>query len=185
MRDVIRPLGCALVALVLGAACASAADEKSPPPPQHATATLKDASGKTVGEVSISDVTFGTIIDVKITGLPPGTHAIHVHEVGKCEPPFASAGGHWNPLKRQHGFGQRQGYHMGDLPNLHVPESGKVEVEYLALATTVRPGPLTYLDADGSAFVVHAGVDDYHTDPAGNAGDRIACGVVQKDAKKK
>jgi superoxide dismutase, Cu-Zn family len=101
--------------------------------------------------------------------------------VGACDPPgFQSAGGHFNPLGWEHGFLNPRGPHAGDLPNIHVPAGGRLELEVLAPGLTLGPGPTTLFDADGSALVIHEGVDDYRTDPTGNAGDRIACAVIRR-----
>jgi Cu-Zn family superoxide dismutase len=99
--------------------------------------------------------------------------------VGRCEPPFTTAGGHFNPGGRKHGFSNPDGMHAGDLPNLRVGKDGTAEAELLTAQVTLSPGPTSLLDADGSAIVLHAGPDDYVSDPAGNAGDRIACGVIK------
>jgi Cu-Zn family superoxide dismutase len=113
-------------------------------------------------------------------GLPPGDHALHVHAAGKCEPPFTTAGGHFNPDSKKHGLTLAEGHHAGDMPNLHIPASGELTVEVMNTAVTLdKDKPNSVLDADGSAIVIHAGADDYKTDPTGKAGDRIACGVVQ------
>jgi Cu-Zn family superoxide dismutase len=143
-----------------------------------ATAVLKDASGKEVGKAVLTETPSGVLIRLDLTGIPPGDNAFHLHAVGKCEPPdFKSAGGHFNPDETKHGLMNAEGPHAGDMPNLHVPESGKLVVEVLDDLVTLDVAH-ALLDADGSALVIHAGADDYQTDPAGNAGDRIACGVV-------
>ncbi len=143
-----------------------------------ASAVLKDASGKEVGSATLTSTPSGALLSLTLTGVPPGVHALHIHAVGKCEPPdFKSAGPHFNPDQTKHGIMNQEGPHAGDLPNLHVPGDGKLEVEFLDPAVTLSQ-EAALLDADGSAIVIHAGADDYTTDPAGNAGDRIACGVI-------
>ena len=162
-------------AIFLGAALslASAANAAG-----TASAMLKDASGKEVGRATLTSTPSGTLLNLTLTAVPPGVHALHIHAVGKCEPPdFKSAGPHFNPDQTKHGMMNAEGPHAGDLPNIHVPANGKLEVEFLDPVVTLSQ-EAALLDADGSAIVIHAGADDYKTDPAGNAGDRIACGVI-------
>jgi len=143
-----------------------------------ASAVLKDASGKEVGAATFTVTPSGVLISLDLTAVPPGEHGFHVHTIGKCEPPdFKSAGPHFNPDQTKHGFMTPEGPHAGDLPNLHVPADGKLQVEVLEPNVTLS-GEAPLLDADGSALVIHAGADDYKTDPAGNSGNRIACGVI-------
>jgi Cu-Zn family superoxide dismutase len=150
-----------------------------------ANAKLADASGKNVGTVELRQTPNGVIVHAEFAGLPAGTHAFHVHAVGKCEPPtFDSAGGHFNPENHQHGFAVDGGWHSGDLPNITVPADGKVTVDVLATELSVSDGEKKMVDADGAALIVHEGVDDYTTQPTGNAGKRLACGVVQAGAAK-
>src|SRR6185369_12220796 len=145
-----------------------------------ASAVLRDASGKEVGAATFTVTPRGVLISLDLTAVPPGGHAFHVHTTGKCEPPdFKSAGPHFNPDHTQHGMMNLEGPHSGDMPNLHVPDSGKLQVEILNTLVSLD-GDAGLLDNDGSALIVHAGADDYKTDPAGNAGDRIACGVVTR-----
>jgi Cu-Zn family superoxide dismutase len=146
---------------------------------EMANAQLKDASGKAVGDVDLMQTPAGVLIKLQIKGLPPGEHAFHVHAVGKCEAPFESAGPHFNPSNHKHGILSGEG-HAGDMPNLYVPQSGELSVEVVNAAVSLEKGkPNSLLDNDGSSLVIHAKADDYKTDPAGNSGDRIACGVVQ------
>jgi superoxide dismutase, Cu-Zn family len=143
-----------------------------------ATATLRDASGKEVGRATLTETTSGLLIRLDVTSAPQGEHALHFHAVGKCEPPdFKSAGPHFNPAEAKHGIENPEGPHAGDMPNLHVPADGRLSIEVLNQAVTLS-GKSALLDDDGAALVIHAAADDYRTDPAGNAGDRIACGVI-------
>jgi len=146
---------------------------------QTAKASLKDASGKDVGQVQLLQTPHGVLLKLAVKGLPAGEHAFHVHAVGKCEPPFTSAGGHFNPASHKHGMAAVEGLHAGDMPNLHIPASGELMVEIAnPMISLVKGQPNSVFDADGSAIIIHTGADDYKTDPTGNAGDRIACGVI-------
>jgi Cu-Zn family superoxide dismutase len=143
-----------------------------------ASVVLQDASGKEVGTATLVTTPSGTLITLDLTAAPPGTHGFHIHSAGKCEPPeFESAGGHFNPDKTKHGLLNADGPHAGDMPNVHVPDGGKLTVEVLNSLVSLS-GESALLDEDGSALVLHAGADDYRTDPAGHAGGRIACGVI-------
>ena len=144
----------------------------------QATAVLMDPDGKEVGKVTLTAVPTGVLLDADLTALPPGDHAFHIHEFGKCDAPdFKSAGGHFNPEEDEHGLMNQAGPHGGDMPNIHVPENGKLRIGVLNQMVNLSRG---LLDKDGSAIVIHEGADDYKTDPAGHAGARIACGVITK-----
>jgi superoxide dismutase, Cu-Zn family len=142
---------------------------------------LKDAQGKTLGEVTLRESSAGVLLKLDLLNVPSGPHALHIHTVGKCEAPdFMTAGGHFNPTAMKHGLLATGGPHAGDMPNQFVPADGKLSVEVLDPNVTLAAGAKSLFDADGSAVVLHATADDYTTDPAGNAGGRIACGVVTK-----
>jgi Cu-Zn family superoxide dismutase len=162
-----------VVALVSGLPAAPAAFAG---PGDEASAAMMSPEGEPLGSVELSQKGSGTAIVAKLKGLPEGTHAFHVHEIGKCDPPFKSAGGHYNPTGAHHGVDSTDGPHAGDLPNIYVPASGELTFEMFNTRLAVD-GSL--LDGDGAAVVIHEGPDDYKTDPAGAAGDRIACGVLQ------
>ena len=147
---------------------------------QTAKAQLKDASGKDVGTVNLVQTQSGVLLQVTLKGVPAGERAFHVHTVGKCEPPFDSAGGHFNPAGHKHGMFVGQS-HAGDMPNLHVPANGELGIEILNAGITLDKGkPNSVFHPGGTAIVIHAGKDDYKTDPTGNAGGRIACGVISE-----
>jgi superoxide dismutase, Cu-Zn family len=169
------------IAIVTGLAGLLLASLALPAAAQTARATLKDANGKDVGSATLTQTPGGVLIAVSVKGLPAGEHAFHMHAVGKCEPPFTSAGGHFNPGNKKHGLMAAEGHHAGDMPNLHIPSSGELAVEVLNSAITLeKDKPNTVFDADGSALVIHANRDDYKTDPTGEAGGRITCGVVEQ-----
>lgn len=155
--------------------------------PITAEAELIDREGQPVGQVGLQETAdYGVLMDVEISGLPPGTHAIHIHETGSCEgPTFESAGGHYAPRGNAHGILSDDGAHVGDLLNLQIPESGDVRTERLASEASLgHHDATTLLDEDGSAIVVHAGVDDYLSQPSGDAGERLACGVILQAEKR-
>ena len=145
-----------------------------------AKADLKDAQGQSVGTVTLTDTPHGVLMHVVLTSAPEGVHAFHVHATGKCEAPFTTAGGHFNPTNKQHGAENAMGMHAGDMPNITVPAGGKLTFDVLNHDVTLKAGANSLMDADGSAVMLHAAADDYKGDPAGNAGARIACGVVTK-----
>ena len=143
---------------------------------QRATAMLQTATGTDVGRATATDVTGGLRFTLDAKAMPPGTHGAHIHMVGRCDAPdFTTAGGHWNPTGMKHGSMNPQGPHEGDLPNLIIGTDGRGTIGITIPGATMAG----LMDADGSAFVVHAGPDDLMTDPAGNSGGRIACGVFQ------
>ena len=143
----------------------------------QATAVIHDLAGTRVGTATFTDTYTGVLVTANVSGLGLGAHGIHIHEVGKCEAPFTSAGGHFNPEHRHHGFLSPNGSHLGDMPNIDTPAAGRLRFEFLLPGVTLT-GTNALLDADGSSIIVHSGRDDYTTDPAGNSGSRIGCGVI-------
>lgn len=165
--------------MVLGlSACARDAAQTGEPMAggTTATATLRTATGAEAGRATATEVAGGIRFTVDAMGLPPGTHGFHVHTTGRCDAPgFETAGGHWNPTQMKHGVQNPQGPHQGDLPNLIIDSGGRGSVGGTILGATMA----SLLDADGAAIMVHAGPDDNRTDPSGNSGGRIACGVFK------
>ena len=161
----------------LGACAKSGMDTGTPMAGgQRATATLTTANGVDVGRATATEVAGGVRFTLDAKAMPPGTHGAHIHTVGRCDAPdFTTAGGHWNPTGTKHGSMNPQGPHEGDLPNLIIGTDGRGTIGMTIPGATMAG----LLDADGAAFVVHAGPDDLMTDPAGNSGGRIACGVFQ------
>ncbi len=140
---------------------------------------MENADGENVGAVTLSEPLRGrgVIVDALLVNLPSGAHAFHIHETGECTPPdFTSAGGHYNPTNKKHGIANPDGMHAGDLPNIYVPLSGELQDEMFAMQMSLDEN---LFDEDGASIVIHANPDDYRTDPAGDAGPRIACGVIK------
>jgi superoxide dismutase, Cu-Zn family len=170
-------------ALTLGTAACSTTQ-----PPQGATAAaapsartaeVREPGGRTVARARFEQAGDAVRIRVEAAGLAPGSYGAHLHSTGRCDAPaFASAGPHWNPTMRQHGKDNPQGAHMGDLPNLTVGTDRRGTFEYTVPGASLSGGANALLDLDGAALVIHAQADDYRTDPSGNSGARIACGVI-------
>ena len=161
-----------LAAYVLPCAPASALGET-------ATAKIKLANGSDGGTITMMEATAGVIIKFDLSGLPPGSHAIHVHEASACEGDLASAGNIYNPLGAKHGFLHDEGPMSGDLPNIHVSTDGKAVAEVLSpFLTLSKEAEETLFDSDGSSFVIFEQADDYESEPEGGAGARIACGAI-------
>lgn len=142
--------------------------------------SMTNSEGEQIGTALLKENEDGVLIQISVKGLEPGEKAVHIHETGKCTlPDFESAGGHFNPEGKQHGFENPKGYHAGDLPNLMVNEDGSIDLELTVKELTLeKDQEFSLLDEDGSAIVIHEGPDDYQTDPAGNSGARIACGEI-------
>ena len=144
--------------------------------------SLINVEGKEVGQATLTEHAKGVHILLKAEGLTPGVKAIHFHDKASCEKPtFESAGTHFNPTGKEHGFENPKGYHLGDLPNIEIEEDGTVELETVSPAVVLAEGKSnSLLDADGSAIIIHENADDYKTDPSGNSGGRIVCGEISK-----
>jgi Cu-Zn family superoxide dismutase len=169
----------AALPLALGtSACATTADTPAAP---TASAKLAAGDGAARGTASVTQAADGLHVLVKATGVTPGIHAVHIHTTGQCAgPDFTSAGGHWNPTAHKHGKDNPAGPHMGDMPNMTVGSDGTGAIEYVVAGGMISEGASPLLDTDGAAIVIHAQADDYATDPTGNAGGRVACGVLTK-----
>lgn len=181
-------------AAALAAGCAPQTVAKSPapiqppvesptPPPAkidvRASATINDVSNTTIGTATFADTPAGLLVSIGVSGLGIGPHGVHLHAIGSCvTPAFASAGPHFNPSNRQHGFLNPAGHHAGDMPNIISPPSGVHRVQ-LVLEGVKLTGRGGLLDADGASIVIHGSEDDLASDPAGNSGGRIACGVIK------
>ena len=165
----------ALTAVTALTACSTVTE-----PAGGAPMALVNASGQSIGSVRAVQTAGGVSFHIEASGLTHGVHGVHVHAVGRCDPPdFASAGAHWNPAGKKHGMNNPAGPHAGDMPNVEVAANGVLS----ATLTLAGASMASLLDADGPALVIHAVADDYVTDPSGNSGARIACAVIQPNAE--
>jgi Cu-Zn family superoxide dismutase len=171
----MKPMIIGLVGACLAAALSVAARERT------VMVTLTDLKGGSIGMAMLSPTPDGGVsIALDVKNLPPGDHAFHVHQVAKCEPPFASAGPHFNPEGKKHGLKNPMGPHAGDMSNFTVGADGMAQVTIVNPRVTLGAGANSLFANGGTSLVIHAKADDMMTDPAGNAGDRIACGVIAK-----
>jgi Cu-Zn family superoxide dismutase len=164
------------ILVAAGAAGAALAYVQNAPPP---VIEIKRADGTLIARAMLWRARGDVEVRVQAAGLPAGHYGVHLHAVGRCEgPAFASAGAHWNPAGRQHGSLNPAGHHLGDLPNLDVDQYGAGRLEFAIVGASLS-GAEGLFDADGTSLVIHAAPDDYRTDPSGNSGARIACGVLR------
>jgi Cu-Zn family superoxide dismutase len=165
------------IATLTGACAHQGGDVAGVTKSDTATAELHDAAGAAKAHAQVSQEKDALRVKVQAEQMTPGTYGIHLHAVGRCDAPeFKAAGPHWNPTLRKHGKDNPEGMHQGDLPNLVIGADGTGTIDFVIGNASMA----ALLDADGAAVVLHAGPDDYHTDPAGNSGARIACGVLTR-----
>ncbi|HEX9938711.1 MAG TPA: superoxide dismutase family protein [Longimicrobium sp.] len=178
MTGTIRGVMAGAAVAVL-AACGATQQGTGSSSPRAFSVPIYSANGQQVGSFMVTQVSADSVrLVVESTSMPAGTHGTHLHAVGRCDAPqFTTAGPHLNPTNRQHGLRNPQGPHLGDMPNLTVGANGQGRLETIVRGS-LTPGRAPIFDADGTALVVHATADDQVTDPAGNSGARIACGVV-------
>ena len=167
MRKMLPVLLCLFPAALFGAG-------------ERMQAVFIDPDGQTIGSVTLTQLESGVLVDASAAGLPPGEHGFHFHETGDCDPQtgFQSAGDHYAPGEHQHGLDVARGPHAGDMPNQFVDAKGQMRVNLLNTRVSLEDGHAPLLDGDGSALVIHAGADDYRSQPSGDAGDRIACAEI-------
>jgi Cu-Zn family superoxide dismutase len=178
-----RFLGLIMLAVALLALSLPAQAQSMP----EAIAELYDTSGTKVGMVELRSVGDGVQVLTRVkgfgtavTGGQRGEHGFHIHEAGDCSASdFTSAGGHFNPTRTDHGLLDPDGAHAGDLPNLWIEADGSADYSLTTDLISLKPSERYVFDSDGSAFIIHAGPDDYHTDPSGDSGSRLACGVIE------
>jgi Cu-Zn family superoxide dismutase len=180
-------IGAALVALVpLLAGCAGSKGEsmgktRDAPPSLIVNSEIIDANGQILGSVRVTQEPEGARIVTNLIGLPAGVHGVHLHAAGRCDTPgFTTAGAHFNPGMKQHGSMNPAGTHAGDLPNITVGDDRRASYDVVSTGLRLADGPAPLLGLDGAAIVIHAAADDYKTDPSGNSGARIACGILAR-----
>ena len=178
MSAALRTTGAIAILVAAGTACSAlrtAADRVA-----SASVDFADASGASRGTGLLWQDPLGVVhADLQLVGLPLGAHGIHFHAVGRCDGDFTSAGAHYNPMNRKHGLSAPDGPHAGDAPNFTAGADGRARVQFTTDRVSLTAGAASLADSDGSAIVVHAMADDQVTDPSGNSGARIACGVVR------
>ncbi len=151
------------------------------PPLSEATVNIIDKERESIGSAILRETPRGVLIHLVLKKGPVGTHAFHIHEVGKCEPPdFHTAGGHLNPMGLIHGIMSPKGFHLGDLPNIYIRKNEVLEIEILVPESSLDSFNKNMLDEDGATLIIHERKDDYRTNPLGDAGARIACGIIEK-----
>jgi Cu-Zn family superoxide dismutase len=176
----------AVVAMVVAAGVVTVSGAYAAPGAQHASALVRDVHGAEIGFARFTEDASGRVhINVHVKGISSGLHGIHLHAVGSCDattiPPFTSAGGHFNPHGAEHGLENPNGAHAGDLPNMRVNPAGVGHLTTTTDHVTLSAGATSVFDANGTALVIHASADDQVSNPAGNSGARIACGVLEAD----
>lgn len=178
-------LAAALLATLAFAALPAAAQQAAAPaaapaPAPIAQAAVADAQGKPLGTVTFTKFAHGVLVHGQLEGLTPGWHGLHIHENGACTPDFKAAGGHFAAAGAKHGL-EAEHSHYGELPNIWVTEAGKAGFEAITHMVTLGDGADGLFKTGGTSIVVHAQPDDYISQPAGNSGDRVGCGVIAKN----